>query len=100
VIVALCDYPLVTPATVKYLVEMHALFPDGIITPRFQDNRGHPLLFARTILDELEEGMTLRDVMRRDPARVHDAPVNDPGILTDMDTPEDYVRIYALLNQE
>ncbi len=99
VIVALCDYPLVTPATVEYLIGTHAMFPDGIITPRHQDSRGHPLLFARVILNELGEGMTLRGVMRRDPARVFDVAVDDPGILIDMDTPEDYIRVRTLLNQ-
>jgi CTP:molybdopterin cytidylyltransferase MocA len=37
--------------------------------------------------------------MRQDPARVYEVPVDDPGILIDMDTPEDYIRIYTLLNQ-
>lgn len=99
VIVALCDYPLVAPATIEFLVSQHAKFPDRIIRPRHQDNSGHPLLFARTILDELGEGMTLRDLIRRDPARVQDAPVEDSGILIDMDTPEDYARVCSLLKQ-
>ena len=99
VIVALCDNPLVDPATIESLVRQHAMFPDCIIAPRHQEYRGHPLLFARKILDELEKGMTLRDLMRQDPARVQDAPVEDPGILIDMDTPEDYARICSMLHQ-
>ena len=99
VIVALCDYPLVASSTVEVLLCLHTFFPDGIITPKHQDSRGHPLLFARAILDELGAGMTLRDVMRREPARVYEVPVDDPGILIDMDTPEDYARINTLLDQ-
>ena len=99
VMVALCDYPLVDPATVETLIRRHHDFPDRIITPVHQDRRGHPLLFPRSVLDELGEGMTLRDVVRLDPARVYDVPVDDPGILIDMDTPEDYTRICSMLNQ-
>jgi molybdenum cofactor cytidylyltransferase len=99
VIVALCDYPLVEPATVEILICRHAELQGSIITPEYQEVRGHPLLFARSILDELEEGMTLRDVVRKDPARLHVVPVDDPGILIDMDTPDDYARIRTLLNR-
>lgn len=100
VIVALCDYPLVDPSTVEILVREHAEFPGRIITPRHKERRGHPLLISREILDELDGGMTLRDVMQHDPARLHDVPVDDPGILIDMDTPEDYARICSLLSKE
>ena len=97
VIVALCDYPLVTSATVEFLIRRHVENPGGIIIPTHQDYRGHPLLFARTILAELAENMTLRDVVCRDAGRVEDVPVDDPGILIDMDSPEDYNRIRAIL---
>lgn len=97
VVVALCDYPLVAPATVKLLIQQHATDPGRIVIPRYQDCRGHPLLFSRSILEELEEGMILRDVVRQDPSRVLEVPVDDPGILIDMDTPQDYARILGML---
>lgn len=93
VMIALCDYPLVSPATVESLLHLHRLFPDAVITPVHSGRRGHPLLFARSILNELAAGMTLRDVLRRTPARVYELPVDDPGILIDMDTPDDYARV-------
>lgn len=99
ILIALCDYPLVAPETVALLVRLHNTFPDGIITPAYEGRRGHPLLFARTILDELDEGMTLRDVVRSDPHRTYDVPVDDAGILMDMDTPEDYARLAGILDQ-
>lgn len=99
ILVALCDYPLVTPATVALLVRLHGTFPDGIITPTHKGRRGHPLLVPRTILDELREGMTLRDVVQHDQHRIYDAPVDDAGIRIDMDTPEDYTYLAGILNQ-
>lgn len=99
VIVALCDYPLVTAATISSMISRSSELSGAIIIPEYQGRRGHPLLFPRHILDELEADMTLRDVVRRTSSRVCPTPVDDPGILLDMDTPEDYQYIRTVLNQ-
>jgi len=96
-IVALCDYPLVLPATVAILKKTHAAEPDRIVIPCHGDQRGHPLLFPRTVLEELQGTLTLRDLVRYDPDRLRCIAVDDPGILWDMDTPEDYQRLCRLL---
>lgn len=96
-IVALCDYPLVQPATVASLKKSHAIEPDRILIPSHGDQRGHPLLFPRTVLEELQVDLTLRDLVRCDPNRLRCIKVDDPGILLDMDTPEDYQRLCGLL---
>jgi molybdenum cofactor cytidylyltransferase len=97
VIVALCDYPLVLPATVASLKESHAREPDCIVIPAHCGQRGHPLLIPRMILEELQGDLTLRDLVRGAPDRLRVIEVNDPGILFDMDTPEDYRRLCSLL---
>jgi CTP:molybdopterin cytidylyltransferase MocA len=43
-------------------------------------------LFPELSEDDLPEGV--RTVLRRDPARVREVPVEDPGVLLDLDTPE------------
>lgn len=93
VIVALCDYPLVTDSTISTLVHAHTVHPGSIVIPTHGGRRGHPTLFPATILAELAPGGTLRDLVRCDPCRVDLCDVDDPGILQDMDTPEDYRRI-------
>lgn len=93
VIVALCDYPLLLPATVASLKNAHAEEPERIIIPCHGERRGHPLLFPRLILEELFGELTLRDLVRFDPGRLRCIKVDDPGILADMDTPEDYRRL-------
>jgi molybdenum cofactor cytidylyltransferase len=90
IIIALCDYPLVLPSTVKALIEQHTKHPECIITPTYYGRRGHPLLLPRSILEELTEGNTLRDVLRKDATRIREVPLEDAGILIDMDTPDDY----------
>ena len=98
VIVALCDYPLVAHTTIASLAAAHAEHPGRIIIPTHDGRNGHPTLFPRACLEELNSGGTLRDVVRRDPARVRRLAVADPGILLDMDTPEDYQRMCAWSN--
>jgi len=97
VIVSLCDYPLVSAGTINSLIEEHGFSPENIIIPCHQERRGHPLLFPRTILDELEHDLILRDLVRRNPNRICRLDVADPGVLLDMDTPEDYLRIRSML---
>lgn len=97
VIVALCDYPLVSAPAISALIAAHHETPAAIIIPCHGERRGHPLLFPRAVLDELTEGKILRDLVRRDPARIRCLDVDDPGVLLDMDTPEDYRRICAMV---
>jgi molybdenum cofactor cytidylyltransferase len=100
VIVALCDYPLVRPGTVAQLMAVHADTPGCIIIPRHEGRRGHPLLFPRTVLDELTGDMILRDLVRKKSEELIMLNVDDPGILIDMDTREDYLRILRMVRPE
>jgi molybdenum cofactor cytidylyltransferase len=96
VIVSLCDYPLVSAATVSRLIEDHVDSPDNIIIPRHGGRRGHPLVFPRATLNELTSGLILRDLVQSNPERIHCLDVDDLGVLIDMDTPEDYHRICGM----
>ena len=96
VIVALCDYPLVSAATVTRLIEEHMDSPGSIIIPCHGGRRGHPLLFPRVTLNELTSGLILRDLVQHNPERIRCLDVDDPGVLIDMDTPEDYHRICGM----
>jgi molybdenum cofactor cytidylyltransferase len=100
VIVALCDFPLVSAATVTSLLEEHADYSGSIIIPCHGGRRGHPLLFPRPVLDELAGGLILRDLVQRNPERIRCLDVNDPGVLIDMDTPEDYHRICTMIDTD
>jgi len=93
VLVCLSDHPLVAVETIKSIVHKHHKFPGNIIVPAYGNRRGHPVLFPRSILDEIFSSMTLRDIVRRHPARVRLVPVQDEGVVLDMDTPEDYAAL-------
>jgi len=96
-VIALCDYPLVTAATIARLGEAHRRNPHAIIIPRHDGRRGHPPLIPRHLLDTLVAPLTLRDLLHSNPERIEYLETGDPGVLIDMDTPEDYRRIVELL---
>lgn len=104
VLVALVDHPAVRASTVAALREAAAREPEAAIFVAAHDGRrGHPVLFRRSVWPELlaapDEGGA-RTVVRAEPARVRVVPVDDPGVVTDVDTPEDLRRLRAAVEQE
>ena len=93
VLIALCDYPLVTAETISRCIAEQRRWPDDIIIPCHNGRRGHPPLFPRRMLDDLAKPLTLRDLLLAYPKQIQHLEVQDPGVLIDMDTPEDYRRI-------
>ncbi len=90
----LVDHPSITTPTINVLIERFA--PDRIVVPKYGGRRGHPVLFARTVLDEildLSPALGANGVVWKDPARVVEVGVDDPGVTFDIDTPEDYSRL-------
>jgi molybdenum cofactor cytidylyltransferase len=89
------DHPVVRGATVAVLLGAFESQGSIIVRPVFADRAGHPILLGRSIWDELAgpdlpEGM--RTVVRRHAAEINDVTVNDPGVRTNIDTPDDYER--------
>ena len=93
ILVALADKPLVKPETI---IELIAAFERGgtkVVYPVYRGEQGHPVLFDRSLVDELtamEGDRGARAVIdtHADEARAVD--VDDPGVCLDIDTPEDY----------
>jgi molybdenum cofactor cytidylyltransferase len=87
----LVDHPVVDSESIQSLLA-HAS-PDRIVVPMFEGRRGHPVFFGMAVLEEVlalpaSEGANI--VVRRDPGRIVQVSVNSPGVLMDVDTPEDY----------
>jgi molybdenum cofactor cytidylyltransferase len=93
VLVHLSDHPLVSVETLKSLVQCHLETSDRIIIPLYEGRRGHPTLFPKPVIDEVFEGLNLRDIVNRDSRRARFLSVVDEGVVLDMDTKEDYERI-------
>src|SRR5262245_11375230 len=92
----LVDHPLIRPATIRQLVDH--LEPGSIALPVHAGRRGHPVLFAVELFDEIlsltvNEGLNV--VVRRDARRIIEVRVDDPGVLRDVDTPEEFEALLA-----
>jgi molybdenum cofactor cytidylyltransferase len=91
------DHPLVLRATVDAMIAAWRTGGAPIVVPTHGGRRGHPVLFAARVLPELFQA----DGPRGAAAVVHahadrlELPVADPGVLHDVDTPEDYARLIA-----
>jgi len=90
----LVDHPVVEQATIEAIIMN--LAPNRIVLPTFEGRRGHPVLFSSEVLEEIlalpsTEGANI--VVRKDPARIVEVPVRSPGILVDIDTPEQFEKL-------
>lgn len=98
VLFAPVDHPLFSPATVRALM---AGFMDSgapLVVPAFEGWRGHPVLFGRALFPELlEEDLPegARTVVRRYLSERLQLAVDDPGILANIDTPEEYEKYFS-----
>lgn len=92
-LIALADMPFIKPETIKSVV---ALLRQGapLVAPSFRGQRGHPVGFGRAMCDELlalRGDRGARDLLARHASQLVLLPVDDPGILRDVDTPADTV---------
>jgi molybdenum cofactor cytidylyltransferase len=89
----LVDHPAPSAATIEALVG--AFRSAHIVLPVFQGRRGHPVLFSREVLDEILElgpDRGANSVVRARPERIIQVGVDDPAVVADIDTPEDFER--------
>lgn len=92
--VFLVDQPLIDPETI--LAVSSKVRRGRIALPVHESRRGHPVFFAADLFAEIlglrpDEGLNV--VVRRDPHRIIEVPVQNPGILHDVDTPEQFANL-------
>ncbi len=95
-LIALADMPAISDESADQLRQTFARAgTDAIVAPVYKGRRGHPVLFAadyRAELIALDGDVGARSVLRAHPSSVTETPVDDPGVLRDIDTPEDWRR--------
>ena len=95
-LVTLVDHPLVSAATYRTMRQEAEKEPGMILVASHRGRGGHPVVFPRSVFAELfaaPAGGGARAVVRADPARVRRIAFDDPGIVADIDTPEEYKRM-------
>ncbi|MDM0074436.1 NTP transferase domain-containing protein [Variovorax sp. J2P1-59] len=95
------DLPLVQPATLQAVARVLA-GPAQAAQPHYRGGRGHPVGFAANCgpqLAALSGNQGAAPILRalRDAQQVVEVEVDDVGIVTDIDTPEELARAEALM---
>ncbi len=92
----LADQPSVQLSTLEALIARYCATRAPLVWPEFRGRRGNPVLFDRRLFPELmaQHGdVGGRAVLQVHAAEAQRVAVDDPGILTDIDTPDDYARV-------
>jgi molybdenum cofactor cytidylyltransferase len=96
VLVILADQPLLSENTLNSMIETYAKTRSPIVAPKFHGTRGNPILFDRSLFSELQSltgDRGARSVVERHPDLVLEVLVEDEGVILDIDTKEDYIRV-------
>ena len=91
VLIALGDMPRVAHSSLQALLAAFST-RDQIVVPCCDGRRGHPVLFGVhhfSALRALDGDTGAREILKQHAALVREVPVNDPGVLLDVDTPQD-----------
>ena len=96
VLFTLVDHPAVLPATLASLAAAFNQHAAPVTKPLYDGRRGHPVCIARHVADEI---LTLRvdaqvpDVLNRYRDVTRLVPVEDPGVVEDVDDPAAYAKL-------
>jgi len=89
VVVVLGDQPFVEPATIDALLDEYRRSRATIVLPTYDGRRGNPVLIDRSLFAramELRGDVGFRAIF----GQVAEVPVNDRGVIEDIDTIEDF----------
>jgi molybdenum cofactor cytidylyltransferase len=93
------DHPVLLPETVQELERASRLNIGSILIPTYHGRPGHPTMFAwkhALEVDQIPADRGLNWLVQRHAADVVHVPVENEGVLLDLDTPDDYERLKSL----
>lgn len=99
------DLPHVRVDTVERLLDVFRRNGPLAAVPRFGTRRGHPIIWGSAAFGELEQSEAARRdgarvVLRAHQADIKEVPVDDPAVIDDLNTPEDYERLVREINRD
>ena len=95
-LVTLVDVPLIGAASVRLLLARAAVSSAPVIRAAHQGRHGHPVIFKRPLFAALrgaDPAAGAKAVVRA--VAVEDVETGDPGVVEDVDIPEDYARLFG-----
>jgi len=87
----LIDHPLITSTLVAQLIAEFHKSGRPIVLPTFHGKRGHPVIFAARLYEELlaaSPDQGAREVVWAHANEVHEVPTSEEGILLNLNDPE------------
>ncbi len=94
---ALADQPLITPEIYRLLINSYRKKLKLVTCPLYQGKRGNPTIFDRrtwNLLEKIEGDQGGRSLLRNlADDQIDYIMVDDPAVITDLDTPADYARL-------
>lgn len=104
IIVFPVDHPLVEPETIIKLAESTCNSENkNAVIPVYKGQKGQPVLIRRHLVEKILSASpesNLHDIIWKEPSKVKYLKVDDPGILSDINTLEDYRELKRNLEQE
>jgi molybdenum cofactor cytidylyltransferase len=102
VLVCLVDHPLINHHIIDHIIREFSTHENPIVIPSFNHRRGHPVIFGRELFEEIltapiEQGAMA--IVRKYQDSILHVEVDDEGILTDVDTEEDYRQLLLKYEQ-
>lgn len=101
VLIALGDHPQLDVAVVQALLQTAAAHPEAIVVPMHEGRKGHPIVLPRRYWSQLMDSyddVGLRGLLRDEADSI--IGIGAPAsIREDLDTPEDYERALAAIQQ-
>jgi molybdenum cofactor cytidylyltransferase len=93
ILVCLVDNPFITTTIVDRIIGTFRQTKGAIVVPAFNNKRGHPALFAKSLFKEIvnapaEEGA--RSVVYSNEDKLVEVETSERAVLVHIDTPEDY----------
>jgi molybdenum cofactor cytidylyltransferase len=95
-LICLGDQPSLQRQTIQHLIASFKGAKPGVSVPCYRGQSGHPLLVSALYREEikrLDPAIGLRELLQRHPDAIRRVEVDAPGVLEDLDTPEDYRRL-------
>jgi molybdenum cofactor cytidylyltransferase len=95
-LLTLVDVPMVSPSTIRAVIDRYQKTHAPIVRPVRGDEHGHPVLIDRSLFSllrgaEADEGA--KPIVRGHVSPAGDVPVDDDGAFFDIDTPAAYERV-------
>lgn len=102
ILVTPVDAPFIRSSTVAALLARFTETSATIVRATFRGRHGHPVIFGRGVFDDLrraDHAVGAKAVLRAHRAAIVDVDTSDPGVVHDIDHPEEYERVLKELGR-